>query len=68
MRLTRYFANLRAPKLVLWCYLAWYGAVAGYYFDPSPAIWLSAVGISGVFGIALNFASGAPGQRSDRWT
>jgi hypothetical protein len=68
MRLIRYFADLKAPKLTLWCYLAWYVAVAGCYFDPAPAIWLSAVGISGLIGIALNFATGTPGQRSDGWT
>lgn len=68
MRFVRYFATLRAPKLVLWCYLAWYAAVVWYHFDPSPAIWLSAAGISGLIGIALIFATGAPGHRTDRWT
>lgn len=68
MRLIRYFATLRSPKLVLWCYLAWYVAVAACYFDPSPAIWLSALGISGLIGIALIFATGTPGQRTDGWT
>jgi hypothetical protein len=68
MRLIRYFAALRVPKLVLWCYLAWYVAVASCYFDPSPAIWLSAVGISGLIGIALIFATGTPGKRTDGWT
>jgi hypothetical protein len=68
MRLIGYFATLRVPKLVLWCYLAWYVAVAGCYFDPSPAIWLSALGISGLIGIALNFATGTAGQRNDGWT
>jgi hypothetical protein len=64
----RYFAALRPPKLVLWCYLAWYFAVVACYFDPSPAIWLSALGISGLIGIALIFATGVPGQRMDPWT
>ena len=68
MRLIRYFATLRGPKLVLWCYLAWYVAVALCYFDPSLSIWLSALGISGLIGIALNFATGTPGQRTDGWT
>ena len=64
----RYFAALRPPKLVLWCYLAWYFAVVACYFDPSPAIWLSALGISGLIGIALIFATGVPGQRMNPWT
>lgn len=68
MRLISYFAALRPPKLVLWCYLAWYFAVVACYFDPSPAIWLSALGISGLIGIALIFATGVPGQRTDPWT
>ena len=45
-----------------------YVAVASCYFDPSPAIWLSAVGISGLIGIALIFATGTPGKRTDGWT
>ena len=39
--------------MVLWCYLIWYLVLAGRYFDPSPAIWLNAAGISAVIGTAL---------------
>jgi hypothetical protein len=63
-----YFASLRAPKLILWCYLAWYLAVSAFYFDPAAVIWLTALGMSGLIGIALIFATRVPGQPPDRWT
>jgi hypothetical protein len=64
----RYFATLKTPKLVLWCYLAWYLAMVAFYFDPSPVIWLTALGMSALIGIALIFATKVPGQMMDRWT
>lgn len=63
-----YFARLRAPKLVLWCYLAWYLAMVGCYLDPSPVIWLSALGISSLIGIGLIFATKVSGQAMEGWT
>jgi hypothetical protein len=68
MRVIAYFAKLRAPKLVLWCYLAWYLAIVPFHFDPSPLIWFTALGISALIGIALIFATKAPGQKLDGWT
>jgi hypothetical protein len=68
MAVIRYFSRIRAPKLVLWCYLAWYAAISACYFDSSPVIWLSAIGMSAVIGIALIFATKVPGQAMDRWT
>jgi len=64
----RYFASLRVPKLVLWCYLAWYLTMVISYFDPSPVIWLTALGMSALIGIALIFATKVQGQGMDRWT
>jgi hypothetical protein len=64
----RYFASLRVPKLVLWCYLAWYLTIVACYFDPSPVIWLTALGMSSLIGIALIFATKVQGQGMDRWT
>lgn len=49
----RYIAALTSSRIVLWCYLVWYLVIAGRYFDPSPAIWLNAAGISAVIGTAL---------------
>lgn len=66
--IVRYFANLRVPKLVLWCYLAWYLTIVACYFDPSPVIWLTALGMSSLIGIALVCATKVQGQGMDRWT
>lgn len=68
MSVIRYFARLRVPKLVLWCYLAWYVTVSACYLDPSPVIWLTALGMSAVIGVALIFATKVPGQPMERWT
>lgn len=38
---------------MLWYYLIWYLATVYFHFDPSPKIWINAVGISVVIGIAL---------------
>lgn len=68
MTVIQYFAGLRVPKLVLWCYLAWYLTVSACYFDPSPVIWLTALGMSALIGIALIFATKVQGQGMERWT
>ena len=40
----------------------------GFYFDPSPAIWLNAAGISAIIGIALLLSvSLPPGAKRDPW-
>lgn len=66
--LRRYVARLPWSKVVLWCYLVWYLAVAAMYFDPSPGIWLNALGISGVVGAALWLGVRAPTAGTlDRW-
>jgi hypothetical protein len=67
-RIIAYFAGLRVPKLVLWCYLVWYLAIIPFYFDPSPLLWLSALGISALIGCGLIFATMMPGQKMERWT
>jgi hypothetical protein len=61
-----YFANLGAGKIALWCYLIWYVGVAYLYFDPSVALWLNAVGISAVVGVALILSVNGPAT-ADRW-
>ncbi len=68
MAISRYFAKLPLSKLVLWCYLAWYVVIIAFYFDPSPVIWLTALGMSALIGIALIFATKVPEQAMDRWT
>jgi hypothetical protein len=65
----RYFANLSPSKIVLWCFLIWYLATVIHHFDATPAIWLNALGISAIIGIALCLSVLEPGKaRPDRWT
>lgn len=62
-----YLAKLPASKLILWCYLAWYVAIMTIYLEASPILWISAVGISVLVGIALNLATRQPNQKVNRW-
>ena len=65
----RYLANLSPGKIVLWCFLIWYLATVIHHFDATPAIWLNALGISAIIGIALYLSVLEPGKpRPDRWT
>lgn len=51
--LFRYLRQLDTPRLILWCYAIWYAGVLVRYFDPSPALWLTSFGLSGIIGFAL---------------
>ena len=65
-----YLASLTTPRLVLWCYLIWYLFVFARYFDPSPRLWLSSVGISGIIGCALYVSTAYSGTKRvvlERW-
>jgi len=65
----RYFAQLSAGRIALWCFLIWYVATVVRHFDPAPAIWLNALGISAIIGVALYLSVREPGRpRPDRWT
>jgi len=65
----RYLANLAAGKIALWCFLLWYLATVLHHFDPSPSIWLNALGISAIIGLALYLSVREPGKPPpDRWT
>lgn len=65
----RYLARLSSGKIVLWCFLIWYTATVARHFDPAPAIWLNALGISAIIGIALYLSVREPGRPPpDRWT
>ena len=67
--LLRYLRNLNAPRLILWCYAIWYGVVLVRYFDPSPALWLTSIGLSGIIGFALLLSTRAAmgAGRLDGW-
>lgn len=69
-RLINYFASLSAPRTILWCYAIWYGIVLVRYFDPSPRVWLTAIGLSGIVGLALVMSTRVSlpeGSRLDEW-
>ncbi len=63
----RYFAQLSAGRIVLWCYLIWYVFFATRYFDPSRNLWLTSLGLSGIIGIALILSTSGSNSRLDRW-
>lgn len=63
-----YFSSIQRGKLVLWCYLIWYLVVVGFYFDPSPRIWVNSIGICVVIGAALVLSVSNPTHsKADRW-
>ena len=65
----RYLAQLSAGKIVLWCFLLWYLATVIHHFDAAPAIWLNALGISAIIGVALYLSVRDPAKPPpDRWT
>ncbi len=67
-RLLDYLGGLTAGKAALWCYLIWYLCTVVFYFDTAPAIWLNALGISAVVGIALQLGvSPSASLQSARW-
>jgi hypothetical protein len=65
----RYLAQLSAGRLALWCFLIWYVATVIRHFDATPTIWLNALGISAIVGVALYLSVREPGKPPpDRWT
>src|SRR2546423_10140537 len=66
----RYLANLSKGRLTLWCYFIWYLVVLVRYFDPSPRLWLTSLGLSLIIGFALFVSTTAAGKKAvelDRW-
>ena len=68
-KLQQYLANLTVGRLILWCYLIWYLVVLVQYFDPSPSLWITSLGLAGIIGTALiiNAGSSGPTRRLDFW-
>ena len=65
--LANYLRNLTTGRIILWCYLTWYLVVLVRYFDPSPRIWLTSLGLSGIIGTALFISSTAAGNKLQPW-
>lgn len=51
--LIRYLQNLSTGRTILWCYLLWWVVSIVHHFDPTPRIWLTSLGLSGIIGVAL---------------
>jgi hypothetical protein len=68
--LWRYLRNLNRGRLVLWCYFVWYVVVLVRYFDASPQLWLTSLGLSAIIGVALYLSAtaGAAKVKLDRWS
>src|SRR4051812_42106404 len=64
--LIRYLARLSNGRLILWCYLIWYCVVLVRYFDPSPRLWLTSLGLSVIIGFALFISTTAAGGENVR--
>ena len=64
-----YLRGLSAGRLALWCYFIWYVVVLVRYFDPSPLLWLTSLGLSFIIGVALYISTtaGTNNVRLDRW-
>jgi hypothetical protein len=70
MNLRRYLAGLSTGRLILWCYFIWYAVVLVRYFDASPRLWLTSLGLSGIIGFALYLSTAGSGTtkvKFDRW-
>ena len=63
----RYLSQLTAGRIALWCYLWWYLFFAGRYFDRTPALWLTSLGISGIVGVALFISTSSAQTQLGRW-
>ncbi len=61
--LIRYLGNLSRGRLILWCYFIWYLVVLVRYFDPSPRLWLTSLGLSLIIGFALYVNTTVAGTR-----
>ena len=70
VRLIHYLSNLSKGRLILWCYFIWYLVVLVRYFDPSPRLWLTSIGLSLIIGFALYVSTTVAGERKvnlQRW-
>lgn len=65
--LLRYFRALNAARTILWCYLIWWFTTAARCFDPSPRLWLTSVGLSGIIGCGLYLSTAQGATKLGRW-
>jgi ABC-type uncharacterized transport system permease subunit len=60
--LRRYLAELPPGRAVLWCYAIWYAVNVANHFDPAPRIWITALAISVIVGMALLLSTSRTGR------
>ncbi|MER3433261.1 MAG: hypothetical protein C4288_07495 [Leptolyngbya sp. ERB_1_1] len=65
--LIQYLYKIKPGKAILWCYLIWYLVAVYFYFDPSPKLWINAIGISAVIGTGLLLSVSSPQGTRDHW-
>lgn len=53
MPLLRYLQHLSTGRIILWCYFIWWVLNVIHHFDPTPRLWLTSLGLSGIIGAAL---------------
>lgn len=55
--------KLTNSQIILCCYLIWYLIMSFRYFDPSPRLWLTSLGLSAIIGFALYVSTTQVGTR-----
>lgn len=66
----KYLANLSVGRRVLWSYIIWYLFFMTRYFESTPALWFTAMGLSALIGVAIWInaaASGSTPIKLERW-
>lgn len=65
--LLRYLSGLNSARTILWCYFIWWLTTAARCFDPSPGLWLTSIGLSGIIGCGLYLSTAQGATRLGRW-
>jgi hypothetical protein len=65
--LLRYLSALNSARTILWCYFIWWFTTALRCFDPSPRLWLTSVGLSGIIGCGLYLSTAQGATKLGRW-
>jgi hypothetical protein len=58
-----FLAKATNSQIILGCYLIWYAVMSARYFDPSPRLWLTSLGLSVIIGFVLYVSTTRVGSR-----
>jgi len=64
--LVGYLADLTPARTILWFYLIWWAFTVHRYFDPSPRLWLTSLGLSVIIGTGLYLSTVRGGKKRTR--